>query len=219
VIGTCPARRFGVVAADEAALREQRDEFDRLPVAPACRWAPPVGVAPVERGARKELRFIAFSSAGTAPFRFIRANYAAEEDTAQIASPCGYCRPARQARPNGVATDGNGGRGDRRPPGGGGIVVLKQDAQPQPSFTKRRAHGARVLREYGTIRHGGTFSPRSGRLCRIGIDAIITIVQNRLGFQQVDACTLRTARLVAAPNWSGRVVPAIRIRGHIAPRF
>jgi hypothetical protein len=35
----------------------------------------------------KELRFIAFSSAGTALFRFIHANYAAEEDTAQIASP------------------------------------------------------------------------------------------------------------------------------------
>jgi len=73
----------------------------------------PVGINPIEKSARKGLLRIAFSSAGTALFRFVRADYVAEDGATQMVNGRGLCAGLRRKpTPNCTAASGtaDGGR-------------------------------------------------------------------------------------------------------------
>jgi hypothetical protein len=89
--------------------------------------APPLGINPIEKSARKEPRSIAFSSAGIALFAIIHTNYVPEDDTAQMVLVRVTAGRAQQSRPRiAFATDGNCRRSACSLDGKGGAVVLKQ---------------------------------------------------------------------------------------------
>jgi len=72
-----------------------------------------VGINLIEKSARKGLLCIAFSSAGTALFGFVRADYVAEDGATQMVNERGLCAGLRRKpTPNCTAASGtaDGGR-------------------------------------------------------------------------------------------------------------